>query len=212
MCFRYINETFNRERAPTQVTPLASSIGSLFSRTYSMPPMPQSPGISPSRSESPALHMSIPDNYTRPPSHTLNSPPLRRAHSPLSSSADPHERSLSQPPQVTPMNYHTETTPYASTSRTRGNLSEFHGSNYQRPTSVSRADGFSSGRGSHFSASSAYSGSESRARPDGTPLHQSSRSYDSSYSFNPTASTSRYPGSYSQDPQYNNEGHGDHEH
>lgn len=192
MCFRYINETLNREREPTQVTPLVSSIGSLFSGTYSMSPPPQSPSFSPSRSVSPSLHI--------PSSVTLNSPPLshRRVHSPQLSSADPHEHpSLSQP-QVS---YHTESaTPYSS-----------QGGNYQRSTSVPRGNGFSSGP-SQLSASSTYSGSETRARPDGTPLHQSSRSYDSSYSFNPTtASTSRYPGSYtysSPDSQYHNGGRG----
>lgn len=195
MHFRYITETLNRERKPTELTPLTSSIGPLFSGTYDMSPPPQSPGLPQSRSVSPALHIASSVTRSGAPSYTLNSPPLRTR--PSSSSADPS--ALSQPPQIS--------NPYSS--RTTSPFSGFRENNYERPTSLPGRDGFPLSGPSRPSAPSTYSGSGSRARHDGTPGHQSSRSYDSSYSFNPmTTPISSYPDSYTYSSQYSQHNNG----
>lgn len=191
--FRYITETLIQECEPTQVTPLTSSIGSLFSGVYDMPCPSQTPSLPQSRSTSPALHISSSITRAEHPPYSLNSPPPR-SHSPLHSS-DPAQELSSY------------TQPYSRTERT---LSNFQGSSYQCSTSVPRGSNFQFPGNSQLPASSPYSGGVSRVRPDGTAGHQSSRSYNSSHSFNPSVvSTSGYrPGplySYSsQNLLYNN--------
>lgn len=191
--FRYITETLKQEREPTQVTPLTSSIGSLFSGVYNMARPSQTPSLPQSRSTSPALHISSSITRAEHSLYSLNSPPPG-SHSPSHSS----DRALE--PSSYPQ-------PYSHTERTPSN---FQGSSYQRSTSVPRESNFHFSGNSQLPASSTYSGGVSRVRPDGTAGHQSSRSYDSSHSFNPSAaSTSRYaPGSSypysSQDLPYNN--------
>lgn len=194
--FRYIAETINQEREPAQVAPLTSSIGSLFAGIYNMPPPPPTPSLPTSRSTSPAIHIASPIARGGRSSYRLNSPPPGAQSPPPSLNNAQGLSSYSQP--------------YPSTSRAETQSSDLRGSGYQRSTSAPREDSFSFSDQSQIPAAFTYSGGESRARPDGTAGHQSSRSYDSSHRFNPsTAPLSRYgPESShangSRDLQYNN--------